>query len=384
MKWLPLVWAGLRRTPSRSIFTLLSIIVAFLLIGVVSGVNASFQHALDSARADRVRVFARFGGWLPAADAEQIGRIPGVRHVGYFSVLPGFYRDAKTGGLGVMMADDKLSAVQPEIPITAEQLKALGRMPTGLIANTVAAQRFQLKPGDVFPVQSTIPQRDGSTLWTFKVLAIIPPTAERAGDPLLLGNYAYLDQGRADMLQGQTTLIQAFVDDPRRAGDTSAAIERRFENSSTAVTAVPEQAAVANGLQGFINARFMSYALTAAALFMILFLTTNVMAESVNERVPEFAAMKALGMSDHRVAAIVFAEAAIPFIFGAGMGLALSKATPTISQKVFGPIGIFTPLITAEVIASSVMLAVLAAVVASIPAVRRVVVLSVADALAVR
>ena len=43
MKYLPLVWAGLWRKRVRTILTLLSIVVAFLLFGVLHGVTAAID-----------------------------------------------------------------------------------------------------------------------------------------------------------------------------------------------------------------------------------------------------------------------------------------------------------------------------------------------------
>ena len=40
MKYLPLVLAGLWRRPARTIFTFLSIVVAFILFGILSGLDA--------------------------------------------------------------------------------------------------------------------------------------------------------------------------------------------------------------------------------------------------------------------------------------------------------------------------------------------------------
>ena len=40
MKFFPLVWSSLWRKKTRTIFTLLSIMIAFLLFGLLQGVNA--------------------------------------------------------------------------------------------------------------------------------------------------------------------------------------------------------------------------------------------------------------------------------------------------------------------------------------------------------
>ena len=42
MKYLPLLWAGLFRKKTRAILTLLSIVIAFLLFGLLQAVRLAF------------------------------------------------------------------------------------------------------------------------------------------------------------------------------------------------------------------------------------------------------------------------------------------------------------------------------------------------------
>jgi len=43
MKFIPLIWAMLWRKKMRTSLTLLSIVIAFLLFGMLQGINAAFQ-----------------------------------------------------------------------------------------------------------------------------------------------------------------------------------------------------------------------------------------------------------------------------------------------------------------------------------------------------
>jgi putative ABC transport system permease protein len=61
-----------------------------------------------------------------------------------------------------------------------------------------------------------------------------------------------------------------------------------------------------------------------AGLVMILFLTANVIVQSVRERFAEFATLKALGFSDRLLIGLVVLEAAIPCVLGAAFGMALA------------------------------------------------------------
>ena len=58
-----------------------------------------------------------------------------------------------------------------------------------------------------------------------------------------------------------------------------------------------------------------------AGMFMVLFLTANGIAQAVRERIAEFATLKTIGFSDRGVIGLVFAEAAVPCLLGAGLGV---------------------------------------------------------------
>ena len=81
MKYFPLVWAALRRKPTRAMVTLLSVTVAFTLFGLMVGLNATFNLVEQRARADRIFSSPRFDyvSGMPIAVAHQIARMPGVK-----------------------------------------------------------------------------------------------------------------------------------------------------------------------------------------------------------------------------------------------------------------------------------------------------------------
>ena len=72
MKYLPLVWAAIMRKPARAVLTLLSVMIAFTLFGMMIGMNATFAGIEEAARADRIFVNPRFNNPLPIAEGRQI------------------------------------------------------------------------------------------------------------------------------------------------------------------------------------------------------------------------------------------------------------------------------------------------------------------------
>ena len=78
MKYLPLLWAGLWRKPIRTVLTLLSIAVAFLLFGVLHGVIAGFDGTLAKLSDTRLRVTNRANLFeaMPVAYQSRIALVP--------------------------------------------------------------------------------------------------------------------------------------------------------------------------------------------------------------------------------------------------------------------------------------------------------------------
>jgi hypothetical protein len=54
MKFLPLLWSSLWRKKIRTIFTLLSVFVAFLLFGLLMTIRGAFSFGVDIAGLDRL------------------------------------------------------------------------------------------------------------------------------------------------------------------------------------------------------------------------------------------------------------------------------------------------------------------------------------------
>jgi putative ABC transport system permease protein len=381
MKWLPLLWTALRRKPARTVFTLLSIVVAFLLVGIMSGLNAAFAERIENARIDRIVVTARYGAWFPIAYLDQIGRMDGVTHIVPSAYIEASYQEP-TNRLFIEMTDARILAVQPEMNLTPDILAELERVQDGIILSRGLADRLRVTVGDRVPFETDRVYQDGSRTWTFNVLATVPDDSRSPGG-FSIGNFRYLSEGRADKnRQYDIHEIDLLIDNPERAGATAGAIEALFANSGTPVIATPERTRIENNLRGVIDMQFFTYAFSAASLFMILFLAGNVMAQSARERIPEFGVMKAVGFSDGAVSALIVLEIVVLCLVGAGLGLALANAVPTLASAILPNAPV--PVITPRVIGFTVGAAVLVAIASAAPAVWRVKRLAIADALAGR
>jgi putative ABC transport system permease protein len=331
MKYLSLILAGLWRKPARTIFTFLSILVAFILFGILSAIDGGMAHQMEAARLDRLLVDTKFGTQLPLAYLDQIARIPGVTVVAPRQILVGYYQDPKTP-FGIIMTDRRFFGVRPELNATKEQIDTLLKTRTGALITVFSAKRFGWKVGQRVPVISNTMQRDGSHTWTFDIVGIIDDTDRPGKARYFISNYDYMDQERLSQ-KGTVDRILVRIKDPNRAIQISRAIDQLFANSAAPTRTGSEKSERQSDIRSIGDVGFFTRAVVAAVLFMLLFLTGNTMMQSVRERIPEFAVLKTLGYSDHSVLALVLTEAVVLCLLAAIMGLVFAKAgIPAISE----------------------------------------------------
>jgi len=372
MKYVPLVWAAIMRKPTRAVLTLLSVMIAFTLFGLTIGMNATFTKLKDEARDDRIFAFSRFGnGQLPMAMARQIESIPGVATVASSNNLFGYIQDPKNR-VFVQMNDENVPKVYPEWPITAAQWQMVRDNRRGVLVSASQAERWHLKVGDTFNIVAPVQKRaDGTTNWTLQVVAITPDFSPLMAG-YMFGNYDYMDKARLLSDQGKTGVFRIKLSDPSRSAAIAGQIEDKFANSSTPLQSLTEKVAYDVTSNTGMDIALVDREIALAGMFMVLFLTANGIAQAVRERFAEFATLKTIGFSDWGVIGLVFAEAAIPCLLGAGLGVGLAEVLSGIIPRFVPPgQGVPVPTMTVMVLVWAVACAALVALASSaLPALR--------------
>src|SRR5258705_382188 len=86
------------------------------------------------------------------------------------------------------------------------------------------------------------------------------------------------------------------------------------------------------------DVRFFSNGIMAAVAFTLVFLTANTLRQSIHERIPEFAVLKAVGYTDSRVLSLAYAEALLLYIPPAAFGLVLAYLAAPLAKEDIGAI----------------------------------------------
>jgi putative ABC transport system permease protein len=245
--------------------------------------------------------------------------------------------------------------------MNAAQWAQLRAKPDGVFLSRATAAKRGLKKGDIFTiVNSAIPRADGGQAWRFEVLDVLDDTPYWPGG-FGFGSYRYYKMSRTAADQPKAGWFQAVVKDPEAAEDTAIAIDARFANSAIPTESISERTMRSDDGTAIVNVAVVTRRVAAVGLFMILLLTAHGMAQSVRERLGEFAVLKTIGYSDRSVIALVFAEALAPAILGAGLGLGLAALIAARIPKLLPSLSLPEPYLSTAVIAQALLVVIVLA-----------------------
>jgi putative ABC transport system permease protein len=327
MKFLPLVLRNLLRKKIRTLFTVLSILVAFVLFGYLSAINMSFSLGVDVTGADRLLTIHKVSliRALPLSHLQRLRTIPGVAQATHATWFGGKYQDEFEGRFAIMpVVPEEYLELYPEFLVPEEQKKAWLENRTGVMVGRKTADDFGWKLGDRVPIQGTIFRKaDGSSTWEFTVEAIYEPAQAGVDDTQFLMHYDYFNEAREEFTRDLLGWFIVRIDDPENAKAIADRIDATFANSAYETETSTEKAF----MQGFAtqigNIGKILRAVMSAVFFTILLVAGNTMAQSVRERTSELAVLKTLGFTDGKVLSLVLLESLALATIGGTLGLGI-------------------------------------------------------------
>jgi putative ABC transport system permease protein len=328
MKFLPLIWAGLWRKPGRTVLTLLSVAAAFVLFGLVQGVNATFEKALWQAHLNRVYVESHGVDLapLPIANLAQIEKVPGVQALVPFVYMRAFFKDQKDAVSVIASQPAALFRVFAELSLPPQQYEAMLQARSGAVVGRKLARRYGWDVGDRIPLTGPVAKRDGTLIWLLDIVGIFDDPQLGDLDGLtngLLINFDYFDEARiAD--RGMVSGFVASIDQPNQLAQVSMAIDALFANSAVPTETRSEREFTEVELNQLGDIHAYIVAIIGSTFFTLLFLTGNTMMQSVRERIPEFGVLKTIGFSAYSLLTLVLVEALSCFIVAAALGLTVA------------------------------------------------------------
>ncbi|HEY1892262.1 MAG TPA: FtsX-like permease family protein [Steroidobacteraceae bacterium] len=328
MKYLHLVWSALFRRKTRTLFTLLSVLAAFLLFGLLNSVRDAFSAAGHSvAGASRLITISKvsFMVALPQSLQMRIQAIPGVAEVTYANWFGGIYQDPKNFFANEAVAPNFFD-VYSEFKLPAAELHTWQDTRTGVIAGQALASKFHWKIGDQIPLQATIfPQKGGVNTWTFILTGIyhLENTKQRQQEQAFFFHWKYFDEA-TEFGGGNVGWYIVKIAQPKDADRVAQAIDAISANSDHETKSQSEDAFQASFASQFADIGLIVGSIMGAVFFTLILLTGNTMAQAVRERIPELAILKTVGFSNRSVLGLVLAESVLLLLLGGAVGMALA------------------------------------------------------------
>lgn len=318
------VVANLFRKKTRAALTLLSVVTAFLLFGLLQAVNVLFNAGADFVGATRLMTQARvsFTTPLPMRLLPQIEAVPGVARVNWIQWFGGVVGE-NTPIVAFASDPERLHDTYPEWVMSEAMWKAFAGTRTSMIAGKKIADQYGWKIGQKVPLKSNIfPQKDGSKAWAFDLVGIYDGKDEewQKRTQQVYINFAYFDEAN-QFSHGRAGIFSIRLANPDQAEQVAAAIDAKFENSPDETKTQTEKDFNIGFLKQIGDIGLIVRWILFAVFFTLLLVVGNTMAQSVRERVPELAILKTLGFSDASVLGFVLAEAVAICLIGGVIGM---------------------------------------------------------------
>jgi putative ABC transport system permease protein len=328
-RFAPLVLANLGRRRLRTAFTLGSIMIAFLMYGLLGALGNAFSAGAQIAGADRLLTIHKVSlvQPLPESYGSRIRRVDGVAAVSSATWFGGVYQDGRNA-IPVFPVNARVYLdIYPEVVVTAEIRERFLAERRGALVGRPLADEYGWQVGQTIPIRSTIWRKeDGSDTWELIVSGIFD-APETGGDARnILFHHEYFSESLARG-RGLVGWYIVKVKDPAEAERVAREIDEQFANSPFETETSTEKAFT----QGFVNQvgniGAILRGVLSAVFFTMLLVTANTMAQSVRERTAELGVLKTLGFTGPGVTALVLVESTLLTAIGGVLGMLLAWFT---------------------------------------------------------
>jgi putative ABC transport system permease protein len=344
MKYLALIWASLRRKRLRTLLTVMSVVMAFVLFGILGAVKQAFSLGVDVAGADRMLTIHKVSliQPLPISYLPRIEQVEGVDQVAHATWFGGVYQDPKNFFAQMAVDPERYLDLYPEFVLPQEQKERWFAERGSAVVGRKTAERYGFEVGDVVPIQATIWQRaDGADAWEFNVVGIYDGTETETDTTQFLFHWEYLDEART-FGKGMTGWYIERIADPEHSAEIAERIDALFANSPAETRTTTEKAFVQGFAEQIGDIGAITRWIVTAVLLILLLVVATTITQSVRERTKELAVLKTLGFRDGKILVMVLAESCFITLLGGVVGLTLSFGVVAALAK---PLGQFLPVL---------------------------------------
>jgi putative ABC transport system permease protein len=341
-RWLPLVWANLTRRKLRFAFTFISILLAFLMFGLLDALRTSLNGAVDLAGADRLLMQNKINMTVPFPISyyEKVKAVPGVRAATVMNWFGGMYKDGKQPIQVQAVNPEAFLEVYPDLLLKPEEALAFKQNRQAIIVGKILADTYGWKVGQRIPLRSAIWRKlDGTDTWQFDIVGIYDVKGSGINKASAFFNYEYFNES-LQFGRDNANIVVVRVADPAQSDQISARIDSQFANSMSETKTATERAFLKRFLDQMGDIGMILVSVTTAVFSTMLLVTANSVAESVRERTNEIGVLKTLGFGSGAVMTLILLESLSLTLVGGLVGLALASLA---ASGLAGAVGDYFP-----------------------------------------
>ena len=317
-----LILKYLIRNKSRSCFTVLTILVAFLLYGMLGALNSAYVGGVKYAGAENLITLHKKSmiNPLPITHLEKMQRLEGVNLVSYFNFFGAYYQTPKQSFFAAATDPAKLLSIYPEFKLSVDEQKKWQSTQTGVIVGRALADMYGFEVGDLVQIGSSIwPKKDNSRSWEFTIEGIFLSERDASKEMALYLNFDYFNRSRLFGENGVGWFVTR-IDNADLSESIIEIIDTTFDDTKTA----SEKSWAKNFYDQFGNITLMVFSVITAVFFIMLMVVSTTMFQSISERTNQFAVLRTLGFSQIKLLSIILAECLCISVIGGSLGLASS------------------------------------------------------------
>jgi putative ABC transport system permease protein len=335
MKFFPLIWRNLLRRKFRTVFTVGAIFFAFVLFGVLMALRAAFSIAPEMAGQERLMVIDKISliQPLPLSYGDRIKQVDGVDDITHANWFGGYYQEVRNQ-FSTMAVDPEswLRVYSKEFELPEDQKKAWLADRTGAIVGIDTARKYGFKVGQRIPIQGTIYHRPDNGPWEFTIDGIYDSKLKGSDKTNLFFHYDFLNESVRSLssFKDQVGWYVISLRDPDQAVQMASKVDALFANSPVETKTDTEKAFVSGFAKQIGDIGSIMTSIVAMAMFTILLVAGNTMAQAIRERTNELAVLKTLGFGNGRVLGMVLVESTLIAVLGGGLGLLLAYIAVTV------------------------------------------------------
>jgi putative ABC transport system permease protein len=322
VRFLPLILKNVFRKKTRSVLTIISILLPLFVICVMGTLLATLDADPSEGKGMfrlTVRHSISITNFLPEAYLPKLRQLPGVKEVTVLTWFGGTYVDRSAKNMFARFATDPATFLEvfDDATIVEGSAEAWKGDRSGLLVGQIVMRKYGWRLGQQITLQGDI----FPGVYTFTIRAVYRGQNEGG---------VYFDQKvlqeALPRFKGLEGMYWLKADSVEAAGKLPKVVDAMFENSPYPTKTETEKEFQNSWVSMLGNVKFLITSISTIIVLVILLIAANTMAMSARERVTEIAVLRTLGFQRGTILGLVLGESVLLSLFGGLLGLALFVA----------------------------------------------------------